>query len=613
MNKFFSSVFFHELKNSLSSIKFSVQMLDKYDVSAQEKKETVDNIISTITNTTNILEEYMDFIKFKFTKKLKYEEINLYELLSEIKNELLPQAEQKSVNIYIQKSDIKIISNKFWLKRAIYNVVLNAIKYNKRGGSVNIKIERDIFGIYISISDTGVGIKKKNLSSIFKMFKQIDDTKSGAGIGLALANSVITSFGGQVNVKSNEDIGTEFILYVPKRPKEITIKRIALGLIPASIALFLSISYFPIYSQKYDKSMQGGYVIYTFEDGSVLKYSQNSDYEIKAYKNLYNTKYTLSTTLKSGDMSLKAIKNKASIYVNDREFNNLGTDFEIIRDDFTKVAVFEGSIKSDDLQLNKGEGSVISAKKIKVVELLTPPRNINIKDGYLTFNKVNNAKKYKIIISRDRNFNQIEDSFFTNKTKLNLEFKNDALYYVKIFAYDKYGLPSLPSVKKYINLSHYKKAMKIIDIDMNDSILELETSISTIQNHSSLPYYELAKILFFKKQYKKALALIQKAIKTKEKKEYYYLLLDIYEKLNKTQEIEKTLNKVLKIYPNDIYLLFYKAKILFLKAKYKEATKLLFKILQQRPNFKEANSLMAKTLMKLHKNSEAKYYERLAK
>jgi thioredoxin-like negative regulator of GroEL len=59
--------------------------------------------------------------------------------------------------------------------------------------------------------------------------------------------------------------------------------------------------------------------------------------------------------------------------------------------------------------------------------------------------------------------------------------------------------------------------------------------------------------------------------------------------------------------------LFYKAKILFLKAKYKETTKLLFKILQQRPNFKEANSLMAKTLMKLHKNSEAKYYERLAK
>ena len=612
MNKFFSSVFFHELKNSLSSIKFGVQMLDRYEVSAQEKKETISNIILTIDNTTTILEEYMDFIKFQFTKKLTYEEINLYEILSQIKQELSPLAQKKSINIYIQKSDIKIISNKFWLKRAIYNIVLNAIKYNTKGGSVNIKIENDIFGIYLSISDTGIGIKKKNLSSIFKMFKQIDDTKSGAGIGLALANSIITSFGGQINVKSNEDIGSEFILYIPKRPKEITMKKIAISLIPASVVLFLAISYFPIYSQSYVKSVQGGYIIYTLEDGSILKYTRNSDYKMSAYKNLYNTKFTLSSTLKSGDMSLKAIKNKASIYVKDREFNNLGTDFEIIRDDFTKVAVFEGKVASANLALNKGEGSIIS-DKIKVVELLSAPKHITIKNGYLTFDRVKNAKKYKIIISKDRNFNQIEDSFFSNKNKLQLQFNDDALYYIKVFAYDKYGLPSLPAIVKYINLSHYKKALKMLNIDINESILELESSISTIKQHSSLPYYELAKILYSKKEYKKALELIKKAIKTKEKKEYYYLLLDIYTKLNNNQEIENTLNKILKIYQNDIYLLFYEAKILFNKSQYKEASKILFKILQQTPNFKQANSLMAKTLKKLNKIDEAKYYERLAK
>jgi len=607
-----SSVFSHEIKNSLTSIKFGIEIFAKYEMSPKEKKTFIADLLNTINNTIEILDEYLNFIKFQFIKKLSYEEINIYELLNEIKKELTPFAQEKSVNIYIPKNDTKIISSRFWLKRAIYNIFYNAIKYNKRGGSVNIKIEKELFGIYLSISDTGIGINKKKLSSIFKVFHQIDETKKGVGIGLALAKSVIDSFGGQINVKSNEDIGTEFILYIPKKPKEVTIKKIAIGLVPASIALFLSISYFPIYSQNYTKNIQGGYIVYTLEDGSILKYSLNSNYEFKANKNLYNTKYTLSSTLKTGDISLKAIKNKASIFVNDREFNNLGTDFEVIKDKNTKVAVFEGKVKSDALELKKGQGVVIS-KKIQIVQLLKAPKIIGIKDGYLSFMDISKAKKYKIIISKDIKFKNIEDSFFTMKNNIKLNFKTDALYYIKVFAYDKYGLPSLPAVVKYINLSHYKKALSLLNTDINEAILELESSVSTIQDNSSLPYYQLAKIFYNKKDYKTSLKLIKEALKIKREKKYYYLLLDNYLKLNNIKGIEKTLDEILKIYKNDILLLFYKAEILFNKSNYKEASKILFKILQQKPNFKQANSLMAKTLRRLNKVDEAKYYERLAK
>ena len=610
MKNLISSIFSHEIKNSLTSIRFGIEMFDKYDLSKEEQKKNISDLLNTIDNTLNILEEYINFIKFQFVK-LKYEKINLYSLLEEIKTEITPFAQKKGVNIYIQKKDIFIISPKFWLKRAIYNIVYNAVKYNKRGGSVNIKIEPSMFGIYLSIQDTGMGINSKNLKSIFKFFERVDETQKGFGIGLALSKSVIENIGGKISVKSNENIGSNFILYIPNKPKEITIKKIAISLIPASVVLFLAVSYLPIYSQKYEKSVQGGYIVYSLEDGSILKFAQNSDYKMSAYKNLYNTKFTLSSTLKSGDMSLKAIKNKASIYVKNKEFNNLGTDFEIIRDDFTKVAVFEGKVVSANLALNKGQGSVIG-DNIKVVKLLSAPKNINIKNGYLTFDRVKDAKKYKIILSKNINFNQIEDSFFSNKNKLKLKFNNDALYYIKVFAYDKYGLPSLPAIYKYINLSHYKKALKMLNIDINESILELESSVMTIKQHSSLPYYELAKILYIKKKYNQALKLIQKALLIQEKKEYYYLLLDIYSKLNNIQKIEENVNKIINKYPNDILLLFYKAKILFQKQQYKKTSKILFKILQQNPNFKEANALMAKTLRKLNK-PEAKYYERLSK
>jgi len=610
LKKIITSVFFHEIKNSLNSIRFGVEVFDKYEMTAEEKKNSIKDILSTIDNTVSILEEYMQFVKFQFSQKLQYENVNIYTLLLEIQKELTPFAKEKNINIYIKKSDFTINTNKFWLKRAIYNILYNAIKYNKEYGSVNVRMEDSSFGIYLSISDTGIGIKNKQLKSIFKIFKRIDETQKGIGIGLALAKSVIDSLGGDIHVESNENIGTEFVLYIPYNPKSVTIKRIMLSMIPASIVLFLSISYFPIYPQNMEKNVNGGYITYKLEDGSILKFTQNSQYELKAYKNLYNTKYVLSSSIKEGDMSLKAIKNKASIYVDEREFNNLGTDFEVIKDKFTKLAVFDGKVKSDALMLDKGQGSVF-ADKIKVIKLLPPVKHIKINKGHLKFRPNPKALKYKIIISSDKEFSNIENSLFTTKIEMDLHFSKDTLYYIKIFEYDKYGLPSLPAVIEYVNLSHYEKAIHSSNID--EAILELESSISTIKNYSSLPYFKLATILSKDTKYLDALKLIKKAISIKPKKEYYYLLFDIYNKLNKQNEIEKDLQNVLKIYPTDIKFLFYKAIILYKNKDYKQANQVLFKILQQKPNYKQANKLMSEVLEKLGKKERAKFYKRLVK
>ena len=610
MKKIITSVFFHEIKNSLNSIRFGIEVFDKYEMTTEEKKNSIKDILSTIDNTSSILDEYMQFVKFQFSQKLEYENVNIYSLLLEIQKELTPFAKEKSINIYIKKDNFEIYTNKFWLKRAIYNIIYNAIKYNKEYGAVNIRMEDSSFGIYLSISDTGVGIKHKQLKKIFKLFKKIDETQKGVGIGLALAKSVIDSLGGDIHVESNENIGSEFVLYIPYNPKSVTIKRIMLSMIPASIILFLGISYFPIYPQSMEKNINGGYITYKLEDGSILSVTQNSDYELKAYKNLYNTKYILNSSIKNGDMSLKAIKNKASIYVDDREFNNLGTDFEIIKDKFIKLAVFDGKVKNDALMLDKGQGGLFK-NKIKIVKLLPEVKFAKIQNGYLSFKPSPKSLKYKIIISTHKDFSQIENSLFSVKANINLHFSKDTLYYIKIYQYDENGLPSLPKVIKYINLSHYEKA--IHSSNMNETILELETSIVTIQNYSSLPYFKLAQILYKENKYFDSLKLIKKAIGIKEKKEYYYLLFDIYHKLNKENEIEKILVDVLKKYPEDIKFLFYKAKMLYKNQNYKQANQVLFKILQQKPNYKQANKLMYEVLEKLGNKEKAKFYERLVK
>jgi len=606
MKNLISSVFSHEIKNSLSSIRFGIEMFDKYEMDKDEKKKFISDLLNTIDNTMKILDEYINFIKFQFVK-VKYEKINLYSILEEIKTEITPFAEKKGVNIYIQKKDVFIISPKFWIKRAIYNIVYNAVKYNKRSGSVNIKIEPSIFGVYLSIQDTGIGIERKKLKSIFKFFERIDETQKGFGIGLALSKSVIENIGGKITVKSNENIGSDFILYIPNKPKEMTIKKIAKGIVASSVVLFFTVSYFPIYSQNYEKNINGGFISYNLEDGSVLKFSDNAKYEISLKKSLYG-KYKVDTNLYSGLMSLKAIKAKADIEVGNNNFQNLGTDFEISKDKNIKVAVFDGKVKGANNEISKKEGLIVG-DVIKKVTLLDKVENLRIQNNILKFKDNKKAIKYRILISKDEKFSKIENQFFTTKTKTKIYLDNDTLYYIKVFAYDENELPSMPNVISFVNLTHYYKALKLEKYNIEEAFLELQNSISTIKNYSSLPYFEIAKLYFKQKNYKKSIFYIKKAISIKKDIKYYKLLADNYIITKDYKQLKDIIDLLLKKYPKDIDLLYYKAVIL--KNNPKEAQKILFKLLEINPHHKKANELMAEIMDKLGKKELAKYYRGL--
>jgi len=605
LSNIISSIFSHEIKNALSSIKFGLEMFVKYDIDKDELKKTSSELLKSINNTILILEEYINYVKFQFNKKLKYESINLNELLEEIKEELLSFAKEKGVNLYLQKSDKIIYNNRFWLKRAIYNIVYNAIKYNKQNGAVNINVENSSFGVYISIRDTGIGIDREKIKKIFKVFEQIDEKSKGFGIGLALSKAVLESVGGKISVKSNVNIGSDFILYIPTKPKDVTIKNIAKGIGVAGVLLFLGVSYFPIYTQNYKVFDNGGYISYRLEDGSILKFTKDSQYQLSIKKNLYDTKYSLSTYLEKGSVALKAIKTKADIQANGVEFTNLGTDFEVIKDDEVKVAVFDGKVFAKNSIVNKNEGLIVADGMLQKVKLLDKVK-LKIKDDMLILNQPK-AQKFHILISKNKDFVNIIQSFYTSKIKTTLNLNDDGLYFIKVFGIDENNLPSMPNVIKYINLKHYKIALKQKG---NEALLELQNSISTINKHSPLPYYEIAKLYFKNKNYKKALFYITIAYSIKQNDNYLRLLADIYVKLHKFNKLKEIIDVLLKKYPNDIQLLYYKA-LIQKDTNLELAQKTLFKLLQKNPYYKPANLLMSEVLEKLGKHKLAKYYRGL--
>jgi two-component system phosphate regulon sensor histidine kinase PhoR len=93
-----------------------------------------------------------------------------------------------------------------------FNLIDNAIKYNKPGGSVNVDIKGVDGRIEITVSDTGIGIPKKSQSRVFERFYRVDKSRSkkkgGTGLGLAIVKHIVMIHDGRVSLESRENEGT---------------------------------------------------------------------------------------------------------------------------------------------------------------------------------------------------------------------------------------------------------------------------------------------------------------------------------------------------------------------------------------------------------------------
>ena len=117
-------------------------------------------------------------------------------------------ARAKNVSITIDTEDCYINGNTSLLEELVYNLIDNAIRYNKENGSVEIKTRNRS----IIVSDTGIGIPQKYQSRIFERFFRVDKSRSketgGTGLGLAIVKHIAEVHGAEISISSVEDVGT---------------------------------------------------------------------------------------------------------------------------------------------------------------------------------------------------------------------------------------------------------------------------------------------------------------------------------------------------------------------------------------------------------------------
>ena len=229
-NEFISSVS-HELRTPLTAIKgWSETLTEMID-----DHETIEKGMRVIGNETDrlsqMVEELLDFSRMQNGRFTLMK--TTMDILAELGEAVLIYAERaKRDNIQVIYNEPEMLpfvyGDKNRLRQVFINIIDNAIKYSDPGGIISIEAIEAEDKIEISISDTGCGISEADLPKIKTKFYKANHTRRGSGIGLAVANEIVIMHCGQLDILSEQGVGTTVVITLPAiskivEPKEVVI------------------------------------------------------------------------------------------------------------------------------------------------------------------------------------------------------------------------------------------------------------------------------------------------------------------------------------------------------------------------------------------------------
>ena len=208
----------HELRTPLTSIKGH---LDAIIVGIWEPtNERLNSINEEVKRITNLVDELRKLAKFDSGKdNLNKEIVNLKNYIKSIAYNYEGKALEKNIVIKYQLENIEALIDKEKFAQVIINILSNAIKYNNGNNAIYIKVFKKNNSINISIKDSGIGIPKSEYKNIFERFYRLDKSRGanekGVGVGLTIAKSIVNAHGGEIEVYSEINKGSEFIISLP--------------------------------------------------------------------------------------------------------------------------------------------------------------------------------------------------------------------------------------------------------------------------------------------------------------------------------------------------------------------------------------------------------------
>lgn len=220
IRKEFSANVSHELKTPLASIAAYAELIE----SGVAKPEDITGFAAQIRmESARLLSLINDIIRLSELDEQElidsFTDVNLRDVCLSAVSDLKKAADEKNITIEAKCEPVIVTGIPSVLYEMVYNIIDNAIRYNKISGKIKLQLYKNSNRIVLTVSDTGIGIPQDQLDRIFERFYRVDKSHSretgGTGLGLSIVKHAARLHNGEVDIKSSVDKGTEItILFI---------------------------------------------------------------------------------------------------------------------------------------------------------------------------------------------------------------------------------------------------------------------------------------------------------------------------------------------------------------------------------------------------------------
>lgn len=210
----------HELKTPLQSISGCAELLSNGMVKPEDVPEFSHRIYSESQRLISLVEDIIGLSRLdEGAEDMQRTNVDLHKLAETAIDSLSNAAKEAGVTLELCGDGAEVYGIPQLLGTIVYNLCDNAIKYNRRGGSVTVTTENGAGGVTLTVSDTGIGIPKDQQDRIFERFYRVDKSHSkdvgGTGLGLSIVKHAALLHNATVTVDSTPGAGTTFTVFFP--------------------------------------------------------------------------------------------------------------------------------------------------------------------------------------------------------------------------------------------------------------------------------------------------------------------------------------------------------------------------------------------------------------
>lgn len=202
----------HELKTPLQSIMGSAELMENGLVKAEDMPRFVGHIRTEAQRLVTLIEDIIRLSRLDEGSEMPFEDVDLYEAAKETVAELQTAAAAENIKVTVSGERVRVRAVRQLVGEILFNLCDNAIKYNKKGGTVEIITGREENMAVISVQDSGIGIPPEYQARVFERFYRVDKSRSkesgGTGLGLSIVKHAVQYLHGSIDLRSTPGEGT---------------------------------------------------------------------------------------------------------------------------------------------------------------------------------------------------------------------------------------------------------------------------------------------------------------------------------------------------------------------------------------------------------------------